>query len=45
MNFARPDAAPEALLNRILWHAAHGWNVPYPVLQHGTASQDDDDDH
>jgi hypothetical protein len=25
-----PDAAPSDRLNRILWHAVRGWNVPYP---------------
>lgn len=33
MNFHEPDAAPTELLNRILWHDARGWNVPYPKIQ------------
>jgi hypothetical protein len=33
MNFREPDAAPTELLNRILWHDARGWNVPYPKIQ------------
>ncbi len=31
MNFVEPDAAPSDALNRILWHAAKGWNTPYPA--------------
>jgi DNA-binding beta-propeller fold protein YncE len=27
-----PDAAPSDELNRILWHDARGWNVPYPAV-------------
>lgn len=33
MNFRIPDAAPTELLNRILWHDARGWTVPYPKIQ------------
>ena len=33
MNFRVPDAAPTERLNRILWHDARGWNVPYPKIQ------------
>ena len=33
MDFAHPDAAPSEKLNRILWHAAKGWNVPYPGVK------------
>src|SRR5262245_21408724 len=33
MNFAVPDAAPSEKLNRILWHAAKGWNVVYPPVR------------
>jgi hypothetical protein len=33
MNFAVPDAAPSEKLNRILWHAAKGWNVAYPSVK------------
>ena len=28
--WSEPDAAPSDRLNRILWHAVRGWNVPYP---------------
>jgi len=34
MSFALPDQAPPDLLNRILWHAIKGANVPYPTI-HG----------
>jgi YVTN family beta-propeller protein len=34
MNFREPDAAPSELLNRILWHDARGWGVPYPEVKH-----------
>jgi len=33
MNFHEPDAAPSERLNRILWHDARGWDVPYPALK------------
>ncbi len=33
MNFRVPDAAPTEQLNRILWHDARGWTVPYPKIQ------------
>ncbi len=33
-NFSVPDAAPEELLNRILWHSARGWRTPYPRIPH-----------
>lgn len=33
MNFREPDAAPTEQLNRILWHDARGWNVPYPTIR------------
>jgi YVTN family beta-propeller protein len=33
MNFRVPDAAPTQQLNRILWHDARGWSVPYPKIQ------------
>jgi len=32
MNFGDPDAAPSERLNRILWHDARGWDVPYPPV-------------
>jgi hypothetical protein len=33
MNFSDPDAAPSERLNRILWHDARGWGVPYPEVR------------
>ena len=33
MDFRRPDAAPSDRLNRILWHEARGWNVPFPGVR------------
>jgi YVTN family beta-propeller protein len=33
MNFRSPDAAPSDLLNRILWHDARGWELPYPEVK------------
>jgi hypothetical protein len=33
MNFRVPDAAPSDALNRILWHDARGWTVPYPTVR------------
>jgi hypothetical protein len=35
MNFTVPDAAPSDELNRILWHAARGWDIPYPEVRRG----------
>jgi YVTN family beta-propeller protein len=35
MDFRVPDAAPADELNRILWHAARGWDVPYPEERRG----------
>jgi len=43
MDFTHPDAAPEDRLNRILWHVAKGWNVPYPVIPHRWGCRPDDD--
>jgi hypothetical protein len=34
MNFREYDLAPEDELNRILWHAARGTEVPYPTPIH-----------
>ncbi len=34
MFFDEPDEAPADRLNRILWHDARGWNVPYPAVRH-----------
>jgi hypothetical protein len=33
MNFRDPDAAPSERLNKILWHDARGWGVPYPEVR------------
>ena len=30
LNFRKPDACPEDVLNRILWHAMKGSAAPYP---------------
>jgi YVTN family beta-propeller protein len=30
MDFSRPDVAGEALLNRAIWYATKGFDVPYP---------------
>jgi YVTN family beta-propeller protein len=30
MDFSMPDAAPEDLLNRAVWHSVRGYTVPYP---------------
>jgi hypothetical protein len=38
--FDKPDQCPEALLNRILWHAQKG-NVPYPVWAITETGDDD----
>ncbi|MEK7409505.1 MAG: bifunctional YncE family protein/alkaline phosphatase family protein [Acidobacteriota bacterium] len=43
MNFSQPDAAPEGKLNRILWHAARGWNTPYPRVPHHAGCRPDVD--
>jgi hypothetical protein len=44
MDFVHPDAAPENAVNRILWHAAKGWNVRYPKIPHRPDCKVDDDD-
>jgi YVTN family beta-propeller protein len=33
MDFSEPDAAPSDALNRLLWHDARGWGVPYPGVR------------
>ena len=43
MDFTHPDAAPEDRLNRILWHVAKGWSVPYPVIPHRWGCRPDGD--
>lgn len=48
MSFAGPDEAPAERLNRILWHDARGWGVPYPRVKRALffplAVDVDDDD-
>ena len=48
MSFDGPDEAPAERLNRILWHDARGWGVPYPgakrALFFPLAVNIDDDD-
>jgi len=43
MNFREVDKAPEAVLNRVLWHAIKGSASAYPTW--ATGSVDDDDEH
>jgi hypothetical protein len=33
MDFVEPDAAPEQLLNRAIWHSVRGFETPYPDLR------------
>lgn len=42
LNFRKVDAAPEDVLNRILWHAMKGSATPYPTW--AVRAVDDDDD-
>jgi DNA-binding beta-propeller fold protein YncE len=42
MDFSRPDAAPAAQLNRVLWQDQKG-NTPMPKPQHGVVPADGDD--
>ena len=44
LNFRQVDAAPEDVLNRILWHAMKGSAAPYPVWAVRAVEDDDDDD-
>ena len=47
MNWSAPDAAPTERVNRILWGAIKGWNVPYPGTKQSVFSPlsiDIDDD-
>jgi hypothetical protein len=48
MKWHLPDAAPSDRLNRILWAAIKGWNVPYPGVKQAvfaplTIDLDDDE--
>jgi YVTN family beta-propeller protein len=40
MNFSEPDAAPEDLLNRVIWHSVKGYNTPYPTLKSKSGKSD-----
>ncbi len=47
MRFDEPDAAPTDRLNRYVWHAIKGWDVPYPGVKRAVfapLSVDLDDD-
>jgi hypothetical protein len=44
LNFRQIDAAPEHVLNRILWHAMKGSAAPYPSWAVTLVADDDDDD-
>lgn len=47
MNFLIPDAAPEEMVNRMIWASVRGWTVPYPANKKGVflpAGSGDDDD-
>jgi hypothetical protein len=37
---AKPDQCPESVLNKIIWHAQKGFQVPYP--QWAITEKDDD---
>lgn len=43
MNFTEPDAAPEQLLNRIVWHSVKGYQTRYP--EEFAGEDDDDEEH
>ena len=43
INFREADRAPEAVLNRILWHAMRGSRAAYPAWAVTKASDQDDD--
>jgi hypothetical protein len=40
MNFSEPDAAPEDLLNRVIWHSVKGYNTPYPTRKSKSGKSD-----
>ncbi len=42
MDFSQVDKAPEELLNRVLWHAVRGSEVPFPVW--AIAADDEDNE-
>jgi hypothetical protein len=43
LDFSRPDACPEDVLNRILWRAVKGTSVPYPEWAVRTRPNQDED--
>jgi YVTN family beta-propeller protein len=43
LNFRHIDACPEDILNRILWHAVKGSEVPYPAWAVTLVADEDDD--
>ena len=43
LNFREVDRAPEDVLNRILWRAMRGSQVPYPEWAVTSNVEDDDD--
>jgi len=44
LNFRQIDAAPEDVLNQILWRSQKGTTVPYPAWAITVVEDDDDDD-
>jgi hypothetical protein len=44
LNFRQIDAAPEDVLNRILWHAMKGSAAPYPAWAVRVTDDEEDDD-
>ncbi len=44
LNFRQIDAAPEDVLNQILWRSQKGSTVPYPAWAITAVEDDDDDD-
>jgi len=44
LNFRKVDAAPEDVLNRILWHAMKGSAAPYPMWAVRVSGDEGDDD-
>jgi YVTN family beta-propeller protein len=45
LNFREIDKAPEDVLNRILWRAQKGSEIPYPEWAISLAEDHDDDEH
>jgi YVTN family beta-propeller protein len=43
LDFRRPDACPDDVLNRILWHAVKGSAAPYPSWAIAASADRDDD--